>query len=106
MARITYQQERQSSVVKHEEIEEREIIDAYLRDELPESDSNAFEEHFFACGDCFAQVQTADRFAQGVRQAAQSGALPAAEETQDLLGAWLRPAFALCAAGVVILTAA
>jgi anti-sigma factor RsiW len=91
--------------VTHREIEEREIIDEYLRGHLSESDRDAFEEHFFACDDCFAQVQSAEQFAQGVRQAVRSGALPPAEEGHALLAAWLRPAFALCAAGVVILTA-
>lgn len=89
----------------HQEIEQREIVDDYLRGRLSESDRNAFEEHFFACDDCFAQVQAAEQFARGVHQAAQSGALPATGEGLGLFAAWLRPAFALCAAAAVILSA-
>ena len=89
----------------HEEIEQRDVVESYLRGRLPEGDRQAFEEHFFACDECFAQVRTAEKFASGVRHAAESGALPEApEEGPGGWTGWLRPAFAFSAAAVVVLS--
>jgi anti-sigma factor RsiW len=74
----------------HQEIEDRDIVDAYLRGSLVESDRQAFEEHFFTCDECFAQVQTAEKFGAGVREAAASGRIPVAivEESPGLFWRW------------------
>jgi hypothetical protein len=91
----------------HQEIEEKDIVEAYLRGRLSENDRQAFEEHFFACDECFAQVQETETFASGIRQAAESGVLPAErEEPAGMLAGWLRPAFAFSVAAVVVLAVA
>jgi len=40
------------------EVEEGEILEAYLLDRLSEAERDAFEQHYFACEACFAQLQT------------------------------------------------
>jgi anti-sigma factor RsiW len=90
----------------HSEIERQDIVDAYLNRRLSEGDRQAFEEHIFACDECFAQVQMAEKFAGGIRQAVESGDLRAPPEPdRDFFTGWLRPAFALSAAVAVILLA-
>jgi Putative zinc-finger len=91
--------------VTHQDIERRDIVESYLRGRLPDDDRQAFEEHFFACDECFAMLKAAEKFAGFVRQAAESGALPAAQEESRVWPAgWLRPAFAFSAAAVLILS--
>jgi hypothetical protein len=95
--------------VTHREIEEREIVEAYLQGKLPDNDAQAFEEHFFACDQCFAEVRAAGNFIAGVRQIAQagsprdtgeSGRLPEARRWQPAFG------FAWAAAALLIVTTA
>ncbi|SRR5712691_8541630 len=40
------------------EVEEGEILEAYLLDRLSEAERDAFEQHYFACEACLAQLQT------------------------------------------------
>jgi len=40
------------------EAEEGEILEAYLLDRLSEAERDAFEQHYFACEVCLAQLQT------------------------------------------------
>ncbi len=85
----------------HEEIEQREIVDAYVSGSLTDDDRSTFEEHFFGCDRCFADVQSAERLRQGVRDAVEAGRFDSPGRE-----AWLRPAFALSAAAAVILASA
>ncbi len=57
----------------HEDIQANDIVDRYVRRDLPAGDAAAFEEHFFECDACFAEVEAADRFANAVRGAAAAG---------------------------------
>jgi TolA-binding protein len=41
------------------EIEELEILEAYLLDRLTEPEREEFEKHYFECGSCFSRLQTA-----------------------------------------------
>lgn len=41
-----------------QEVEEREILDGYLLDRLPEPEREEFEKHYFECASCFSQLQT------------------------------------------------
>ena len=54
----------------HEDIQQSDIVDRYVRRDLAKSEAGAFEEHFFGCDECFAQVEHTSRFAQAVRLAA------------------------------------
>jgi hypothetical protein len=46
----------------HDEVEQREIVELYVRKRLSPEDRGAFQEHFFACDSCFDQIQTMERF--------------------------------------------
>ena len=59
----------------HQEIEHQDIIERYVRNDLSATDRGAFQEHFFACDECFEQVQTTERFIAGVNHAAATGVL-------------------------------
>ena len=77
----------------HADIEEREVIEAYLRGKLSDDDRQMFEEHFFACEECFAELRSAGSFIAGVRQAAEAGLLAEAPRKDTVLGRWWQPAF-------------
>ena len=87
----------------HGEIEEREIVEAYLRGKLSVNDRQAFEEHFFACEECFAEVRAAADFCDGVRHAAEAGLLPEARTKDAAFGRWWQPAFGLGWAAAAVL---
>src|SRR5262245_38994794 len=59
----------------HSKIENEEIVDRYVRNQLEPADRQAFEEHFFACEECFEMLQTTERFVAGMRDAANRGLL-------------------------------
>ena len=80
----------------HHEIAERELVESYSQGKLSDADSQAFEEHFFTCDECFAEVQAAGNFIAGVRQAAAAGRLTEAPRS--------RPAFAFAWAAAAVLT--
>lgn len=63
--------------MNHQELEKKETIERYVRHELPPDERLAFQEHYFACDECFEQVQTTARFVAGVRDAARTGVLTA-----------------------------
>jgi hypothetical protein len=92
----------------HRQIEDEEIIERYVRNQLPEAERKAFEEHFFGCEDCFEKLQATERFVAGVRDAARRGVLAGKLEgrTQGLgWSRWLVPAFGLSACAALILAA-
>jgi putative zinc finger protein len=59
----------------HQQIEDQEIIERYVRDQLGPEERKAFEEHFFACDACFKKLQATERFVAGIRDAASRGLL-------------------------------
>lgn len=59
----------------HSEIENRELVERYVRNQLTPEERQAFEEHFFGCQECFEKLQDAERFNAGVRDAAGRGQL-------------------------------
>jgi hypothetical protein len=79
----------------HHEIAEWELVESYSQGKLSDADSQAFEEHFFTCDECFAEVQAAGNFIAGVRQAAATGRLSEAPRS--------RPAFAFAWAAAAVL---
>lgn len=64
----------------HTQIEHDEVVERYVRNRLAPEDRQAFEEHYFACDECFEKVQSMERFAAGVRDLAERGALEDAAE--------------------------
>jgi hypothetical protein len=54
----------------HQDVEDQDLVDRYVRRELNEADSEAFEAHFFECDACFAEVRDAERLRQAFVPAA------------------------------------
>ena len=87
----------------HRQIEQEEIVERYARNQLAPEEREAFEEHFFACDECFEKLQATEGFIAGVRNAAARGLLgsgsPQAALARDWKS-WMLPALALssCAA--------
>src|SRR5262245_40229917 len=59
----------------HPQIENEDIVDRYVQRTLAPEQQDAFEEHLFACSECFEKVQDAERFRAGVRDASARGRL-------------------------------
>jgi hypothetical protein len=92
----------------HPQIEDEEIVERYVRNQLAEEERKAFEEHFFACDDCFEKLQATERFVAGMRDAARRGLLAGdAQGTASAwrIGSWLIPLFAVSACGALLLAA-
>ena len=75
----------------HTEIEQRDLIEQYVRRALPAEQAAAVEEHYFNCDQCFESVQIAEKFAAGVRHAGRNGRLDSPRRE------WLFPMFGLAA---------
>jgi hypothetical protein len=93
----------------HQEIEQQDVAERYVRSQLSPEQRTAFEEHFFACDECFAQLQATQRFIAGIRDVAASGLLARSpsrsfERTASLWPTWLRPAYVLTAAALLLVT--
>jgi hypothetical protein len=70
----------------HQEIQEGEMIERFVRHQLAPAERRAFQEHYFACEECFEQVQTTARFVAAVRQASRKGWL--AESAGQAVAWW------------------
>lgn len=93
----------------HQQIEDEEIIERYVRNQLEAEERKAFEEHYFGCDDCFEKLQAMEHFVAGVRDAARRGVLaaPAPESVSAWrIGSWWMPAFVVSAVAAVLLAAA
>ena len=66
----------------HREIEDREIIERYVRNQLSAEERRAFEEHFFGCEECFEKLQATERFTAGIRDACSRGLLEESPSTE------------------------
>jgi len=74
------------------EVEERDILEAYLLDRLTEPEREEFEKHYFECGTCFSQLQTRLALQTELRR---QPAMPARARGAGLLRTWVWvPAFA------------
>ena len=90
----------------HQEIQEGEIIERYVRHQLAPAERRAFQEHYFACEECFEQVQTTARFVAAVRQASRKGLL--AESAAQPVAWWaslFTPALGFAAAALILAVA-
>jgi hypothetical protein len=91
--------------MKHEEIEERGMVEAYIRRQLAPEDCAAFEEHYFQCSRCFDDLQMTEKLIQGVDHAVRTGLLDPVREPTRERRRWL-PAFAFATAGALVLASA
>jgi hypothetical protein len=90
----------------HQQIEDEEVIERYVRNLLAPTEREAFEQHFFSCQDCFDRLQTTERFVAGMRDAARRGTLGdnvrRLTPARHVASRWF-PAFGLSACAVLIL---
>jgi Putative zinc-finger len=93
----------------HREIEQQDVIERYVRGQLSVDERAAFQDHFFACDECFDRLQVTERFVAGVRHASETGILArgsaATSETYSWFG-WFKPAFLLPTAVALLLAIA
>lgn len=59
----------------HQDVEDRDFADRYVRGELDAAEGEAFEAHYFECDACFAAVGDVERLRSAVFGAAQAGRL-------------------------------
>lgn len=94
--------------MNHQEIEQQDIIERFVRHKLPPDDRRAFEEHYFACDQCFEQVQRTAQFIAAVRHSAHSGVLAEGEmaTAESWSKGWLKPALIFATAAAAVLAVA
>ena len=85
--------------MSHERIQSEGWVELYVRRRLAPADNAAFEDHFFQCDQCFAEVEEMERFVSGVREAGRRGLL----DGEPAQARWLMPAFAFAMSAVVLL---
>ena len=78
----------------HTQIENEEVVERYVRNQLTPEDHQAFEEHYFACDECFEKVQAMERLVAGVQELARRGELGDTERQSRAPYGWLWWAFA------------
>jgi Putative zinc-finger len=98
--------------MNHHEIEQQDIIERYVRHQLPDAERRAFQEHYFACDQCFAQVESTAKFIAGVQRSSRVGVLAqTAQSVREIASAapwwanWFKPAFAAAAIACLLLAA-
>jgi hypothetical protein len=82
----------------HSKIADEDIIERYVRNRLDPEERKAFEQHYFACDECFEKVQVAERFVAGMRDVALRGKLKS--ETEGGVHAWPMASWWIPALGV------
>lgn len=93
----------------HHEIEQQDIIERYVRHQLQPAERRTFQEHYFGCEQCFAQVQSNAKFIAGVQRSSRVGVLSEGARTVASAPAaswwanWFSPAFALAATACLLL---
>jgi putative zinc finger protein len=92
-------------MMMHARIDNEDIVERYVRRQLPPDDEHAFDEHLLGCDECFEKVQALERFQSGMREAADRGLLDDEAGTTSSRGAWLPWAFALTTCTTVASTA-
>jgi hypothetical protein len=87
--------------LSHERIRSEGWVERYVRRRLTPADNTAFEDHYFHCDQCFAEVGEMERFVAGMRDAGRRGLL----DSEPARATWLTPALAFAMAAVVLLAA-
>ena len=91
----------------HQDIEDQEIVERYVRNRLSPEERRAFEEHFFGCEECFEKLQIMERFIAGIDDAGNHGLLDSTRSTEPspvrAWGSWMFPAFAASSCATILL---
>ena len=86
----------------HSKIKNEEIVERYARNQLAPEERQAFEEHFFGCDECFAELQSVETFVASVRDASARGLLNDHDTAATSPSIWKwTSASAMCAALVL-----
>jgi|HubBroStandDraft_4_1064222.scaffolds.fasta_scaffold14496_3 hypothetical protein len=86
-------------LMDHEMVAAQKMTERYLLDELDPAARDEFEEHYFNCTECAADVQAAALLIERIRDGAisdpdvQVAPVPPVRPTPPAWLAWLRPAF-------------
>lgn len=91
--------------MNHQQIEQQDIIERYVRHQLSADERHAFEEHYFACDQCFEQVRTTAQFIAAVRHSAKRGVLAESAAAESWWKAWFKPSLVLATAAAVLVVA-
>jgi hypothetical protein len=90
----------------HNEALESRACEKYLLGELPAAQRDAYEEHYFSCPECAAQLRCAAEFLGASREIFSAAGPPrsAAEQARATNWfAWFRPAYAAAALAALLL---
>jgi hypothetical protein len=86
-----------SAPMDHQEALRRSAVEKYLLNEMPQPERDEFEEHFFGCQECAADLRTTAAFLDGVKKELQRSRQPKPAQ-KALRKPWFdflwRPAFA------------
>lgn len=77
------------STIDHQTISERGYVDRYFRGDLPPDEEARFEQHFFACESCQAELEAARGLARGLRHGAADDLARVAAARRMGVFAWL-----------------
>lgn len=75
--------------VTHADVERLDLVDRYIAGRLDPAECEAFEDHFFSCDRCFADVRDVDRLKRAIRRAAARGVLDRLEPGLGSTEGWL-----------------
>jgi anti-sigma factor RsiW len=93
--------------MEHDTVAANRTVERYILGELDAGERDSFEEHYFECADCGDEVRTASAFLANLRvvmaQQEVAEAAPAREKRPVFY--WLRPAWGLGLAGVLLVFA-
>jgi hypothetical protein len=93
--------------MNHQQIQNQDIIERFVRHQLPAEERRAFEEHYFACDECFEQVQAMAQFIAAMRDAARRGVLAeSATVAEPWWRAWFKPTLIFAATAAAVLAVA
>ena len=91
--------------MNHEQAVKRQAVERYLLDELAPAERSEFEEHYFDCAECAADVEAAAVFAANARSVfSEEAGRPA--PVHPWWPEWLRPAYILALAVCLLLLVA
>ena len=87
----------------HQDIEDQDIIERYVRNQLSPEERLAFEQHFFGCEECFAKLQIMERFIAGLDDAGNRGLLDSSPSAPARAwSSWIFPALAASACAAIV----
>jgi len=83
--------------MEHNEALQSEACEKYLLGELPEAQRDAYEEHYFSCAECAAELRSAVQFLGASRERFAAFRAPrrAMDAQRNSGWAWFRPVLAL-----------